>query len=646
MLKKPNMLFKKNRVLVMPFAVAFLCLPVYIESSNKCLKTNNYFSINPSNNGFGIGLQVTNRSTHQVMTRIFAIFLKEVLNYKDVQIIPLVFENSSDPENALRTLKYVKYYKGHHQISMINLEVWTPYTVHKEPQPNIYSAGASIAPGRFSWFVPRSQITTDTKDCSLHYEVFRDINNVYYSLYIMENNIMSILSNRSVEEYTNPNCANIKCATLIAEWRDDSYFITEELYDSYLNVVWLGHQFRDTIQELDTIYKSSYTRGQKRFVVLHWIPSDVINANIKFTQISLPRCEDHEYLKRSNCRYELTPILKYYPGSLIYDKRMMYALRNFYINDTDLENILNELSVQRAYTKDSEELFNNVACNWLLQNFKTYSQWVLPKTVKTLSIGGIFPLHITDRGHANIIEASQKAVDVINENKTILPNYHLELLIKDGQCKSDMVLKSFIHYFNEPNLLGVLGPACSETVEPIAGISKHLNMMVISYSAEGDSFVDREAYPYFFRTIGSNSEYVDAYIKIMQRLGWTRVSTLTEDTQQYTGYLSRMENKLRLYNFTLAFSRKVPSDVTATDMREHLVKLKESYSRIIIAELQSDNAAITICEAIKLGAVTNNIYKRALLTAQMTQRLRLGCSIRTYLLNNPVVNDFLKTFRI
>lgn len=67
-----------------------------------------YFSINPSNNGFGIGLQVTNRSTHQVMTRIFAIFLKEVLNYKDVQIIPLVFENSSDPENALRTLKYVK----------------------------------------------------------------------------------------------------------------------------------------------------------------------------------------------------------------------------------------------------------------------------------------------------------------------------------------------------------------------------------------------------------------------------------------------------------------------------------------------------------------------------------------------------------
>ncbi|TDG39146.1 hypothetical protein AWZ03_014432, partial [Drosophila navojoa] len=94
----------------------------------------------------------------------------------------------------------------------------------------------------------------------------------------------------------------------------------------------------------------------------------------------------------------------------------------------------------------------------------------------------------------------------------------------------------------------------------------------------------------------------------MQRLGWTRVSTLTEDTQQYTGYLSRMENKLRLYNFTLAFSRKVPHDVTATEMREHLVKLKEAYSRIIIAELQSDTAAITICEAIKLGMTQTENY--------------------------------------
>ena len=58
----------------------------------------------------------------------------------------------------------------------------------------------------------------------------------------------------------------------------------------------------------------------------------------------------------------------------------------------------------------------------------------------------------------------------------------------------------------QTRLIGVLGPACSSTVEPIAGVSKHLGMTVISYSAEGVSFADRETYPYFFRTIGENRQ--------------------------------------------------------------------------------------------------------------------------------------------
>lgn len=55
-----------------------------------------------------IGIQVTNRSTHQVMSRIFLMFLTEVLNYNDVQIIPIHFQNEADPDNALQTLEYVR----------------------------------------------------------------------------------------------------------------------------------------------------------------------------------------------------------------------------------------------------------------------------------------------------------------------------------------------------------------------------------------------------------------------------------------------------------------------------------------------------------------------------------------------------------
>lgn len=55
----------------------------------------------------GIGIQVTNRSTHQVMSRIFLMFLTEVLDYNDVQIIPIHYQNETDPDNALQTLEYI-----------------------------------------------------------------------------------------------------------------------------------------------------------------------------------------------------------------------------------------------------------------------------------------------------------------------------------------------------------------------------------------------------------------------------------------------------------------------------------------------------------------------------------------------------------
>ena len=53
------------------------------------------------------------------------------------------------------------------------------------------------------------------------------------------------------------------------------------------------------------------------------------------------------------------------------------------------------------------------------------------------------------------------------------------------------------------------GPACSDTIEPVAGVSKHFKTVVITYSAEG-SITGEEAedqYPYFFRTIAENGQY-------------------------------------------------------------------------------------------------------------------------------------------
>lgn len=75
-----------------------------------------------------------------------------------------------------------------------------------------------------------------------------------------------------------------------------------------------------------------------------------------------------------------------------------------------------------------------------------------------------------------------------------------------------MEIKGFCHScystaFYHVSPLSTTGPACSDSVEPLAGVSKLYRTVVISYSAEGSSFSDRSKYPYFYRTIGENNQY-------------------------------------------------------------------------------------------------------------------------------------------
>lgn len=67
-----------------------------------------------------------------------------------------------------------------------------------------------------------------------------------------------------------------------------------------------------------------------------------------------------------------------------------------------------------------------------------------------------------------------------------------------------------IDFCEEPVILFYLeslkftGPACSDTVEPLAGVASHFETIIISYSAEGAIFNDEVKYPLFFRTIPEN----------------------------------------------------------------------------------------------------------------------------------------------
>lgn len=297
----------------------------------------------------------------------------------------------------------------------------------------------------------------------------------------------------------------------------------------------------------------------RSLVILHYSPSSVIPNEREFTMIDFPRCGTQK--SSISCAYESNRLTK-----LVWDRLELIAKIAFQtISRAKFSREMYENLISRRTRAASNVSDEQIACDWLRENLNyTLMEWKPNNDYKNiLFVGGIFPMSGNSYMAKSIVIAAKMAKEVININNTLLRDYNLTLLANDGQCKSDMVMKSFIDYIvhnHYKKLVGVLGPACSETVEPLVGVSKHYKTVIISYSAEGSSFDDRSKYPYFFRTIGENRQYKYVYLRLLQRLGWHRVASLTEDGQKYTEYISYMQDMLRDNGIVFVANVKFPRE--------------------------------------------------------------------------------------
>jgi len=116
---------------------------------------------------------------------------------------------------------------------------------------------------------------------------------------------------------------------------------------------------------------------------------------------------------------------------------------------------------QHSVTANPSETIASVACTWMKRNKPIWKTWKSgsesEKTV--LYIGGIFPISgtYTEQG---IVIAANMATRAVNANDTVLKDYILRVHSFDGQCRADMVMKSFIDYIRLstfPHMAGILG---------------------------------------------------------------------------------------------------------------------------------------------------------------------------------------------
>lgn len=599
------------------------------ESSNRCLMKLE--EVNPKRlvvaDGQNVGLrfEVSRRVTQRLVTQIAKIFLEEVLGYAGVAIVEK--EDDFYIKEVYERLSDSLSYTGYKMFpdTMVNMEVWLSPQEDTMPLLNKYDVkecGPVAPPGHYGWFIPQALYTIEDSWVSF-------TNPESTSRFDVSESTLLRIKNYTIDPTTNgyycqtsfcqhgmyvprqcqgsPGQKARPCALLLASHPDVTFFVKEDI-DSlklYVKVIWVGPHLRELTNSLIEEYlaqNSSSTDARQRpksLVIMHWTPSTVIPNARDFVSINFPRCGTNN--TRIGCAYESNRLTKVVWAGLETAAKFAFESINRIKFTSDIyEDLIDRYN---AHSKEHDE--EKIACDWLVDHLNyAVSNWMPNNADKnTLYVGGIFPMSGTSYTAKSILLAAKMAKEAINDNNSLLRDYNLTLLASDGQCKSDMVMKSFIDYivhnFYE-KLVGVLGPACSETVEPLVGVAKHYKTVIISYSAEGSSFNDRSRYPYFFRTIGENRQYKYVYLYLLQRFGWYRVASLTEDGQKYTEYISYMQDMLRDNGINFVANAKFPRERDPDVITKNLQDLKHKRARIIIADVYDQVARQVMCEAYRL----------------------------------------------
>lgn len=281
------------------------------------------------------------------------------------------------------------------RIPALSVGVWMPSDYHVLP-PGIEMAGRS-SQGRFGWFIPRR--FRDGLPKVIPYTLFRDQSTPEFKRFVIDKTALDnfMVSNNtnsdgnSDAEYIPEQCKNEVCVTLLAAHRQSTKFVIQHIEELklFVKVRWLGDNLLRATER--------FLSENRKFIVLHYTPSTVIDTIIEYDTITMPPCD--EMARETLCKYETMPVLKYNSKALNYkDAPILNAALNAFDFDRAEEQIMLRKFISLEENSPSPSTsakrltshYDRIACEWMNQSRPKWYKWSSHEK-ETIFIGGILP---------------------------------------------------------------------------------------------------------------------------------------------------------------------------------------------------------------------------------------------------------------
>ena len=167
-----------------------------------------------------------------------------------------------------------------------------------------------------------------------------------------------------------------------------------------------------------------------------------------------------------------------------------------------------------------------------------------------------------------LIPALRLAVDRINNRADVLPGHYIQLLEGNSGCQHESTsaygLISNVFYDGagpriHPHVVGVIGPACSESALLIGtlGARDRVSLIQISPTATSPLLTDTVKYCNTFRTLSTALQHVGALAHLMTLNSWENVAVLYDHSRQY--FRRPFERLINTQSNKIGFSSEIYS---------------------------------------------------------------------------------------
>lgn len=211
-----------------------------------------------------------------------------------------------------------------------------------------------------------------------------------------------------------------------------------------------------------------------------------------------------------------------------------------------------------------------------------------------LTLGGIFPMSGSWAGGVACEPAVRMALDKVNSDPNVLPNYYLDMRSNDSQCMPGLGTKVLYQLlYNAPTKIMVLS-GCSSVSTFVAQAANMWNLIVLAYGASSPALSNRERFPKFFRTHPSATLHNPTRVKIFQHFNWSKIATIQETQELFTSTIEDLEKRVKAANIDIVVRQSFLTDPTNA-----VRNLKRQDARIIVGVFYEDMARRVFCQAYK-----------------------------------------------